>query len=130
MPRAVALALLLGFGCDDRSAPPPAPSSSAASVAVASPADDARQMVQNRCSTCHGSSGKGDGPTAATLNPRPRDFTSKEWQKSVSDAQLRTVIVKGGAGVGKSVLMPANPDLEQRPEVVASLVQIVRAYGK
>lgn len=28
------------------------------------------------CSTCHGVDGKGDGPAAGHLDPRPRDFTS------------------------------------------------------
>lgn len=78
---------------------------------------------------CHGASGKGDGPTAATLNPKPRDLSSKEWQKSLSDAQIHAVIVKGGVATGKSALMPANPDLEDKAAVVDELVKIVRAYG-
>lgn len=78
---------------------------------------------------CHGVDGKGDGPTAATLNPKPRDLSNKEWQKSMSDGQIRTIILRGGAGVGKSPLMPANPDLADKPAVVEELVKIVRRYG-
>ena len=78
---------------------------------------------------CHGSGGKGDGPTAATLNPRPRDLSSKDWQKSMSDGQIRTVILQGGVGLGKSPLMPPNPDLADKPAVVEELVKIVRSYG-
>lgn len=78
---------------------------------------------------CHGTAGKGDGPSAATLNPKPRDLTNKEWQKSVSDAQIHAVIVQGGGATGKSQLMPPNPDLADKPQVVDELVKIVRGWG-
>lgn len=35
-----------------------------------------RQIYVERCSFCHGLQGAGDGPVAAYLDPRPRDFTS------------------------------------------------------
>ncbi len=35
-----------------------------------------RQIYFERCSFCHGLHGAGDGPVAAYLDPRPRDFTS------------------------------------------------------
>ncbi len=78
---------------------------------------------------CHGPSGAGDGPTAATLNPKPRDFHDKEWQKSTSDTQMHDAVVGGGVAVGKSPLMPPNPDLANKPAVVDQLVKIVRGYG-
>ena len=34
-----------------------------------------RQIYQNHCAVCHGPQGKGNGPLAATLNPRPVDLT-------------------------------------------------------
>ena len=93
------------------------------------PADEAKDIAESRCAMCHGKTGKGDGPNGITLNPKPQDFTTKEWQKSVSDAQVRSVILKGGGAVGKSPLMPGNPDLESKPAVVDELVKIVRAYS-
>jgi hypothetical protein len=45
----------------------------------------------------------------------------------VSDEQIRSAIVKGGAAVGKSAAMPANADLD--PAVVDALVGIVRSFG-
>jgi hypothetical protein len=93
------------------------------------PADEAKDIAESRCAMCHGKTGKGDGPNGMTLNPKPQDLTTKEWQKSVSDAQVRSVILKGGAAIGKSPLMPANPDLESKPAVVDELVKIVRTYG-
>lgn len=35
-----------------------------------------KEVYLKRCSFCHGLKGKGDGPVADTLHPRPRDFTS------------------------------------------------------
>jgi len=93
------------------------------------PADEAKDIAESRCAMCHGKAGKGDGPNGVTLNPKPQDLTTKEWQKSVSDAQVRSVILKGGGAVGKSPLMPGNPDLETKPTVVDELVKIVRGYG-
>ncbi|MBI3739933.1 MAG: c-type cytochrome, partial [Chloroflexi bacterium] len=34
-----------------------------------------KQIYQENCATCHGESGKGDGATAANLNPKPYDLT-------------------------------------------------------
>jgi len=82
------------------------------------------------CITCHGAGGKGDGVAAANLNPKPRDYTNGEWQDSVTDEYLATIIVGGGPSVGKSVLMPPNPDLKDKPDVVNALVQKVRAFRK
>lgn len=98
--------------------------------ALSSPAQAfARVVWTDRCSTCHGASGKGDGAVGVTLNPRPRDFGDAAWQASVDDAHLRKVIVEGGAAVGKSPLMAPNLDLRDKPEVVDELVKQVRALG-
>lgn len=101
----------------------------AAPTAAADPKAEAAQIFKTRCVVCHGESGKGDGATAATLNPKPRDYTDAEWQKSVTDDQLAKVIVEGGAAVGKSPLMPPNPDLAGKPEVTKELVALIRAFG-
>ena len=36
---------------------------------------DARGMFTTYCASCHGVSGKGDGPAAAALNKKPADLT-------------------------------------------------------
>ncbi len=129
---AAACAVMLAF-CNenraDNAAPKPSGTAQASSAPSISAADEAKQIAQSRCAMCHGAAGKGDGPNSATLNPKPRDFTSKDWQKTMSDAQVRSVILKGGPALGKSPLMPANPDLESKPAVVDELVKIVRAYA-
>jgi hypothetical protein len=63
------------------------------------------------------------------LNPKPRDYTDAAWQRSTTDAQLRTVITKGGPSVGKSALMPANPTLADEPSVLDAIIGIVRGFA-
>lgn len=89
----------------------------------------AKEFFDSRCGVCHGTNGKGDGPGAAALNPKPRNYTDKQWQASVTDEQIKKTILYGGAAVGKSPNMPASPDLDSKPELVDGLVKIVRQFG-
>ena len=90
----------------------------------------AKDAYEARCATCHGATGKGDGAGAAALNPKPRNYTDKAWQKSVTDEQIKKAIIMGGAGVGKSPIMPASPDLDSKPEQVDGLVKLIRGFGE
>lgn len=117
------LGLFAAAGCSKDST-----ASASASSSAPIPAE-AQETYAQRCAMCHGTSGKGDGSAAAALNPKPRNYTDAAWQKSVKDEDLRTVILKGGAGAGKSPLMPASPDLESKPAVVAGLISIIRSYN-
>ena len=76
-------------------------------VAYAADAEQGKKLYGQFCASCHGQSGKGDGPAAAALNPKPRDHTDKETMSKLSDDELLKVIKNGGASVGKSPLMPA-----------------------
>ena len=109
------------------------PAAGAAAAAAAAPADpgaEAKEIFAQRCTLCHGATGLGDGAGAANLNPKPRNLTDKAWQASVKDDYLTKIILNGGMSVGKSPLMPGNPDLMNKPETVAELVKIVRGFGK
>ena len=86
--------------------------------------DEAKEIFASRCAACHGVSGAGNGPKSGELQPKPRNFQDPEWQASVTDAYLERILVEGGAAVGKSAVMPPNPDLAGKQEVVAAL----RAY--
>lgn len=59
------------------------------------------------CASCHGNTGKGDGPAASALTPKPADHTDGKRMKALSDQFLFDIIKNGGASVGKSPLMPA-----------------------
>lgn len=91
---------------------------------------DAKDIFKKKCVVCHGEMGVGDGPGAAALDPKPRNFTDPEWQKGVTDEQLSKTIIGGGAAVGKSPIMPGNPELKGKPEVVSELVAIIRGFKK
>jgi cytochrome c553 len=128
----VAFVLLLGCSKKDEQPAPPTESTppAPATADTATAAEEARNTFNTLCSTCHGQSGKGDGIAAASLDPKPRNYTDKAWQASITDEQIKNTIVKGGAAVGKSALMPPNPQLESKPEVVNELVKIVRSFGQ
>lgn len=102
----------------------------AESGGVANPKAKAKKVFAQRCVTCHGDDGAGDGPGSAALDPKPRAFADAEWQESVTDEHIAKVIVSGGAAVGKSPVMPGTPDLKKTPEVVDELVEIIRGFEK
>lgn len=80
---------------------------------------DGAALYAQQCATCHGKEGKGDGAAAAALDPKPRDFSVKEWQESKTDEQITASITDG---VGK--LMPGYKQL--KPEQVKALVAFIR----
>ncbi len=90
----------------------------------------AQQIFSTRCSVCHGLTGHGDGPGALALDPKPRNYHDTAWQDSVTDKEIETAILYGGAAVGRSAAMVPNPDLASKPDVVAALREIVRKFGK
>ena len=134
----VLVGLVIGIsGCTSKDAAPaepkaaaPAPTPAPAAEPAGDPVAEAAEIYQNRCTVCHGKLGKGDGDGSAALEPKPRDFTSPEWQAEVTDDHLKKIIVYGGAGVGKAPTMPANPDLDAKPAVVAELVKYIRDLAK
>jgi mono/diheme cytochrome c family protein len=89
----------------------------------------ARVIYQERCAACHGDKGDGNGLGAFAIKPKPRDYTDPEWQKTVTDEELSTAIVRGGTAVGKSYMMPANRDLKSKPDVVEAIVAMVRSFA-
>jgi mono/diheme cytochrome c family protein len=50
------------------------------------------------CSSCHGMDGKGDGPAASALNPKPRDYTSGYWRYGGGVARIVQTITNGSPG--------------------------------
>ena len=120
-------AWLLYLGCSSACGVAPAPAD--APQVTPQLRAEATKLYAERCSRCHGASGKGDGPDARKLALRPRAFADPTWQLAVPDRQLEKVIVRGGAAAGKSAEMPAHPDLGARPEQLAALVQHLRVLA-
>ena len=54
-------------------------------------------LYQAYCAPCHGNHGKGDGPAATSLHPKPADHTSAAVQAE-SDGTLFYKISEGHAG--------------------------------
>ena len=122
-----ALAALLSCGGADA---PKAPDGPAPVQITAADREAAKTRFSTVCFTCHGMSGKGDGPASTGLVPNPRNFTDTAWQESVTDQHIEKIIVGGGLAVGKAVTMPANPDLNGKPGVVAALREHIRSLAK
>jgi len=53
-----------------------------------------KKLYITLCSSCHGNKGKGDGPAAIAINPRPADHTSEKIQKQ-SDGAIFWKITQG-----------------------------------
>lgn len=91
---------------------------------------EAKSVFKTNCATCHGMNGSGDGPAAAGLKPKPRDYHDQAWQKTVTDEHIEKTIVDGGAAVGLSGVMPPHPDLKNKPGVVVALKDMIRKFGQ
>lgn len=55
-------------------------------------------QTKGTCFTCHGTSGRGDGPAGLELNPRPRNFTNPRFHELRTDGELFWVIRNGSPG--------------------------------
>lgn len=77
----------------------------AASAQQANVANGKAKYLEH-CAACHGTEGKGDGPDAKDLNPKPRNHTDGNVMNRLRDNYLFTVVKNGGQAVGKSDQMP------------------------
>jgi mono/diheme cytochrome c family protein len=134
---AILSAVVVGcFDADDRGAAPSDPSRRADAVAsggapdgASRPAPDAarefdrvdwgggdvdrgRALFALHCATCHGGDGRGEGPAAIALNPKPRDLTegtyyidANENDETGESIDLARVILLGPAAFGGSEAM-------------------------
>jgi cytochrome c len=82
------------------------------------------------CVLCHGATGLGDGPGAAALNPKPRNFQDKAEMSKISDKEIFTAIKSGGAAVGKSPLMVAWGAILGDDQKVHDVAAYVRSLAK
>ncbi|MFQ5914324.1 MAG: c-type cytochrome [Nitrospinota bacterium] len=65
-----------------------------------------KEMYAKLCASCHGATGKGDGPMAAALTPKLKDLSNKAYLSKLDDKYLVDITAKGGAAIGKAPLMP------------------------
>lgn len=88
-----------------------------------------KEKYETFCVACHGLDGKAAGPAAMAMNPKPRNFTNKSWQKSVDDKRLVKVLKEGGQSVGLSASMAAWSGVLSDSDIDA-VVKYVRQFGK
>jgi mono/diheme cytochrome c family protein len=99
------MSVLLATGCQG----PAPPAEDALQEAFKDDALTARQarghrVFRQRCATCHGPEGRGDGQNAYNLQPPPPDF--RESLAKLSPADRRKVVEAGTAALGRSPLCP------------------------
>ncbi len=78
-----------------------------------------------KCASCHGVEGKGDTETGKKA--KLPDFTTAAWQKSKTDAQIKSTIENGAKKDGNE-MDPYKDKLSA--EQIDGLVQYIRSLGK
>jgi mono/diheme cytochrome c family protein len=89
------------------------------------PEERGRQLyVDHGCAVCHGTAGRGDGPSAKRLDAPPRDFADARAYRQGSDQDAITASLRTGAGA-----MPAFRDLSESEarDIAAWIVSLQRA---
>ena len=65
------------------------------------------EIFQTSCAACHGPEGKGDGPAAETLEPKPATLSDGMMMDMLSDGYLFWRVSKGGQMEPFNSAMPA-----------------------
>jgi mono/diheme cytochrome c family protein len=101
----VALSLLLAAACRAPSKPPKdAIQDAFKDDALTAQQARGHRVFLQRCATCHGPQGRGDGQNAYNLQPPPPDF--QESLAKLTPADRRKVVESGTAALGRSPLCP------------------------
>ncbi len=96
-------------------------------------AENGREIYDRWCAECHGAEGAGDGPAAAHMLPRPRDFVQARYQVRTTgpgelptDADIMRILEVGMPGTA----MPGWPNLSERErrDVVAYIKSFSRFF--
>lgn len=83
-----------------------------------------QELYLGTCATCHGAEGRGEGPGAKGLTPRPRDFTvASGWKNGSQIEGIYRTLEEGIKGSS----MVAYKDLRRRDRM--ALVHYVRGLG-
>jgi hypothetical protein len=83
-----------------------------------------RELFKANCASCHGDNGQGDGPSAAMLNPKPRNFHSLEgWKNGSAVTQMYKTLEEGipGGAMASYDYMP--------PEDRFALIHFIRTFA-
>src|SRR5512132_2009981 len=96
------------------------------------PEQTGQRVYARYCATCHGPDGRGNGPAAPSMIPRPRDFTRGQFKykstgtgQAPTDADLTHVISDGLPGSA----MPYFRDLLSQDEIRQVVAYIKNMSG-
>lgn len=102
------LVIVPAMGAEDHMMRPRVPAEKLAEArALTSPLQDSPDVVEKgkalytgkgACVNCHGQSGAGDGPVAASLNPSPRNFHHHGFWRHRTEGEIFWVIKHGSPG--------------------------------
>jgi cbb3-type cytochrome c oxidase subunit I len=112
---------LMAFFSPELNAHPamPRPGSLVPSLAGVVADTNGAQLWRDNCAGCHGAEGRGDGPAAEWLSPRPANLAAHRYSR----AYLVNVMWNGLSGTA----MPAWRD--QPPERLAALIDMVDGFS-
>lgn len=97
-------------------------------VAAAQDKVEGKKYYVTYCSGCHGESGKGDGPAAASLPVKPTNHNDGAVMNQLPDKFLFEIISKGGQAVGKSPFMPGWGN-QLREKQIRDVIAYVRSLA-
>lgn len=111
----------------DAAAAPAAPVAAAAADIAAG-----EKVFKAYCATCHGAKGRGDGPAAAGLNPKPLDFSVGAFKYDADGngtkgevEDIMAIAHDGAAKHGGSPLMTAWPMI--KPDQLRAVAEYVKS---
>jgi mono/diheme cytochrome c family protein len=99
-----------------------------AQPAAAQDKAEGKKLYITYCSGCHGGSGKGDGPAAASLPVKPTNHNDGAVMNQLPDKFLFEIISKGGQAVGKSPFMPGWGN-QLREKQIRDVIAYVRGLA-
>ena len=93
--------------------------------------EDGKNTYKKYCSACHGEEGKGDGPVARSMLPKPRDFTRGAYKFRTTPSgslptdedMYRTI----SYGIPNSTMIPWDILTEQQR---ASVIPVLKSFSE
>ncbi len=86
------------------------------------------EIYAQQCQACHGEDGKGDGPAAKGLNPKPSDLSFIMKRHIATDEYLFWTISEGGKPIGSA--MPSYKDILSEKDRWAVILYLRDRFGR